>query len=381
MIDLRETVLTNVDLVLDHDIVSGTIVFRGAEITDIDESRSHAQGAVDGDGDLLLPGLVEIHTDALEWHLRPRPQSLWPAAPAVAAHDAMLASCGVTTVLDSLCIGDLGGDGFRPRVLSDAIEAITRIQHSGGTRIDHKLHYRCEVADPRTPELLESLIENPLVALVSLMDHTPGGRQYRDLTDYRSSSVSNGSTATEVDERIERLQARQAEFSAPNWRAVAVIAHARGLPLASHDDATLDDIELAIETGVTISEFPTTEVAAAAARRAGMQTAAGAPNIVRGGSHSGNVAAADLAAQGLLDIITSDYVPYSQLLAPFVLAHMGIARLSDAIAMVSSRPAEALGMFDRGRLEIGRRADLVRVRLHHDVPSVRSVYSAGRRVG
>ena len=298
---------------------------------------------------------------------------------------AMLAASGITTVLDSLCIGDLGGDGFRSDILRKALDAITSAQMSGANRIDHKLHYRCEVADARTPGLFEDLIDNPLLTLVSLMDHTPGGRQYRDLDHYRNSTrpyrTDPGGIDVDIDTHIERLQARQAEHSMPNWERIAKMTTDRGLPLASHDDATLDDIDLAVRSGVTISEFPTSEIAARGARSAGMLTAAGAPNIVRGGSHSGNVAAAHLAGTGVLDIVTSDYVPYSLLHAPFVLASNGVLPLAEAIGLVTGGPARAVHLNDRGRISPGLRADLVRVALRDGVPMVNSVYSAGRRVG
>lgn len=382
MARVTETIITNVDLVLEHALVRGSIVLRDGLIAEVSEDHSQVPHAYDGEGDLLIPGLVEIHTDALEWHLRPRPQSIWPASAAVAGHDAMLASSGITTVLDSLCVGDLGGDGFRADTLVSALEAVTSAQMNGSNRIDHKLHLRCEVADPRTPELFEQHVTNPLLRLVSLMDHTPGGRQYTDLDHYRSNAWGRtGSTAVEVDARIERLQARQAQYAMPNWDHIAAETVRRGLPLASHDDATLEDIELAVRSGVRISEFPTTELAAKAAHAAGMATAAGAPNIVRGGSHSGNVSASHLAGSGLLDIVTSDYVPYSLLHAPFILAANAVMTLPEAIGLVTARPAAAIGLHDRGALVEGRRADVVQVRVHHGVPVIRSVYSAGHRVG
>lgn len=180
-------VLSDVRLVLETEIIRGSIQVVDGLIADLAHGPSHVPGAMDGEGDLLLPGLIEIHTNTLEWHLRPRPQSLWPARPAVVAHDAVLAASGITTVLDSLCVGDLGGDGFRADTLAAAVAAITDAQLSGRLRIDHLLHLRCEVADPRTPGLFDDHAENPLLRLVSLMDHTPGGRQYTDLDGYRRS--------------------------------------------------------------------------------------------------------------------------------------------------------------------------------------------------
>jgi alpha-D-ribose 1-methylphosphonate 5-triphosphate diphosphatase len=375
---MNSVTLRNAKLILDNEIVKGSIHFVEGLIVDIATEELAGiprPGGVDMEGAYVMPGLIEIHTDALEWHLRPRPQSLWPASAAVIGHDAVLASSGITTVLDSLCVGDLGGDGFRADTL------IAYAQISGQFRIDHYLHYRCEVADSRTPGLFDDLCDNPLLRLVSLMDHTPGGRQYTDLDKYVHSARAHGDAAvSDIEAKIARLQQRQAEYALPNWSRIAKLTTDAGLPLASHDDATVEDVALAIRSGVNISEFPTTEIAAHAAKNAGMATAAGAPNIVRGGSHSGNVAAADLAKAGLLDIITSDYVPYSLLHAPFVLSCTGVMPLHEAVKLVTTNPAESVRLHDRGRLAIGMRADVISVQVAKGVPLVRSVYSAGRRV-
>jgi alpha-D-ribose 1-methylphosphonate 5-triphosphate diphosphatase len=392
---MNETVIYNAQVVLRDRVTSGIVMFDEGGIVDITEDVADLDSSlfveagsvsIDAKGAYLLPGLIEIHTDALEWHLRPRPQSLWPAAAAVVGHDAVLAASGITTVLDSLCIGDLGGDGFRADVLLSALEAIELGQRAGAFRSDHFLHLRCEVADPRTPELFDREVTRNMVRLVSLMDHTPGVRQYRDMDVYRGAMMaddaSSGSAAAfdRMNSRIAMLQARRAEFSLPNWKHIAAVACDMGIALASHDDATAEDIALAVASGVSISEFPTTLEAASAAHQAGLLTAAGAPNVVRGGSHSGNVRAADLAGHGVLDMLTSDYVPYSLLHAPFLLAEQGVVALHEAIDMVTGAPAAAVGLNDRGSLEAGKRADLAMVRLAGGVPSVLGVWSAGRRV-
>lgn len=381
-----ETSLINAMLVVDDVMIHGSLRIVEGRIAEISEgstsrSMSTSSNVVDCEGDIVCAGLIEIHTDALEWHLRPRPQSVWPEKAAVVGHDAVLASCGITTVLDSLRVGDLGSDGFRAEILFGALGAIAAVSDAGFLRVDHQLHLRCEVADDRTPGLFDQLSHNPLLRLVSLMDHTPGGRQYTDVDNYRRAVLNGGGSDAEADDKIKRLQDRQANNSLPNWLHIAASACALGVPLASHDDATLDDVALAVRSGVTISEFPTTRLAAAASRNAGLVTAAGAPNIVRGGSHSGNVSAAELAGAELLDIITSDYVPYSLLHAPFFLAHQGILTLPAALALVTSKPAEAVGLNDRGRIAVGKRADLVWVRSAADLPIVRGVFVEGRRVG
>ncbi len=372
--------LTNAWLLIGGEITKGSISFFNGEIYDLHDQVSQLPNAIDCEEDFVLPGLVEVHTDALEAHLRPRQQH-WPSRAAVVAHDAVLAGCGITTVLDSLRIGDLGSDGFRPEGLEAAVDAVAGARRTSSFRVDHLLHLRCEVADPRTPELFDRYVQHPLVRLVSLMDHTPGVRQYTDVQRYIGAVLADGVQRETVESTVARLQARSQEYSSTNWSYIARVVCSLGLPLASHDDATLDDVSLALRTGVTLSEFPTTELAADAATTAGLLVAAGAPNIVRGGSHSGNVSAAELARLGLLDIVTSDYVPYSLLHAPFVLAADHGVSLAKALSFVTSQPAAAVGLRDRGDLAVGKRADLIRVRLVDGVPTVRSVWVGGERVG
>jgi alpha-D-ribose 1-methylphosphonate 5-triphosphate diphosphatase len=388
----------NARIVLEDQVVIGSVIVRDGIICEIGEGEVNARSeagslSINANGDYLIPGLVEIHTDALEWHLRPRPQSNWPAKAAVVAHDAMLATSAITTVLDSLCIGDLGSDGFRSDVLGDALKAIDETKELGALRVDHYIHLRCEVADPRTPALFDQEIERDSVRLVSLMDHTPGIRQYRDVDAYRNSLTTSpntrignsslgGSTSTieSANDQIALLQARRAEHSMPNWRYIASCATAHDVALASHDDASAADISLAVSSGVAIAEFPTTTEAAAAAHANGLVTVAGAPNVVRGGSHSGNVSAAALATEGLLDILSSDYVPYSLLHAPFILHKQGIVSLPKAISMVTSGPARAVGFTDRGTIRVGSRADMALIKLSDWIPTVSAVWSNGKRI-
>jgi alpha-D-ribose 1-methylphosphonate 5-triphosphate diphosphatase len=373
------TTIRNARLVFADRIEDGSIALDETGILEVAVGRNLAPSSTDFDasGCLVLPGLVELHTDALEWHLRPRPEALWPSLAAMIAHDAALASAGVTTVFDSLALGDLGSGSFRTGVLSDALASLDQARDAGALRIDHYVHLRCEVCDPRTPQLFDQHRHRPDVRLVSLMDHTPGGRQYRDVEAYRARLIEDGEH--DAEGRIALLTERADQFSRVNWDMIAELAAESSLVLASHDDATEQDVSLAVRSGAQVCEFPTTKQAATAARRCGLITVAGAPNVVRGGSHNGNVAAHELVQQGLLDVLTSDYVPYSLLYAPFVLAEKGIATLPESIAMVTQRPALAVGLHDRGRLGPGYRADVCVVSVAQGVPTVRAVWSAGLR--
>jgi alpha-D-ribose 1-methylphosphonate 5-triphosphate diphosphatase len=220
-----------------------------------------------------------------------------------------------------------------------------------------------------------------LVRLVSLMDHTPGQRQFASIEKYYEYYQGKfGYSDAEMAAYIEQKTDLNRRFSDANRRALAAMGRARGLPQASHDDGTVAHIQEAIDLGLRIAEFPTTLEAAEAARRHRMDVVAGAPNVVRGGSHSGNISARDLAAAGLLDILSSDYAPVSLLHAVFLL-HQAIGiELPAAAGMVSSQPAAALGLDDRGEIAAGKRADLVRVRIVDAMPVARHVWRAGERV-
>ncbi|WP_234703818.1 alpha-D-ribose 1-methylphosphonate 5-triphosphate diphosphatase [Rhodospirillum centenum] len=372
-------ILGNARLVLADAVVPGSVAVAGGTIAAIDGDRRPPPGALDLEGDLLLPGLVEIHTDNLEKHLTPRPGVVWPAFSAVLAHDAQVAAAGITTVLDALCIGAGPGRDWAG-IAAAAIPGLAAAREAGHLRAEHLLHLRCEVTDPDLPALFEAHAGDPSVRLVSVMDHTPGQRQFTDLTKFRRYQEAFGASAAEVDAAIDQSRERQARHAARHRALLADACRARGIPVASHDDETPEHVAEAKALGFVISEFPTTAAAAAAAREHGMLTVLGAPNVVRGQSHSGNVSALELARAGLLDMLSSDYMPASLMQAVFRLSGDRVIALPAAVAMVSRTPARALGLDDRGEIAPGLRADLVQVRETDHGPVVRRVWRGGRRV-
>jgi alpha-D-ribose 1-methylphosphonate 5-triphosphate diphosphatase len=378
-----ELVLSNARVVLaDRVIEVGWVAATDGLIVEVGEGRApdHAE---DLEGDLLLPGLVELHTDHLEAHYVPRPKVYWDPLAAVVSYDGQLATCGITTVLDSLRIWreeiaeEVDGHA---EILADAIAAA---READLLRVEHFLHLRCEIPTPSVVTETKVLIGRPDVRLISLMDHTPGQRQFRDegkLRDYYRGK-NGGMTDAELDVLFARRIEYQAANAETNHRRIVELARSHGTPMASHDDTTLEHVDEAIRDGVSIAEFPTTVEAAKALHAAGVRVLMGAPNLVRGGSHAGNVATQELARAGALDVLSSDYVPASLLMAGLCLpkAVPGLG-LPEAIRTVTKTPAEAVGLTDRGEIAVGKRADLIRVRVAHDVPAVRCVWRAGRRV-
>jgi alpha-D-ribose 1-methylphosphonate 5-triphosphate diphosphatase len=375
-----ETVLTNARIVLADEIVEGSLLLRDGLIAGIDAGSGRS--GEDMGGDYIIPGLVELHTDHLEGHYAPRPKVRWNPIAAVLAHDAQVATAGITTVLDALRVGmdedaDLTSDDIRKLV--DAIE------DSGAKdrlRADHFLHLRCEVSAPDCLQAFANFDGDERVKLASLMDHAPGQRQFVNLETY-AYYYQRKLKLTDRDFKLfcEKRMSESAKNSGPNRVAISAACNERGIVLASHDDATSGHVDEAIEQGVRVAEFPTTQEAAKASKEAGLGVLMGAPNVMRGASHSGNVSARTLAADGLLDILSSDYIPFSLIQSAFFLGDVveGIS-LPQAVAMVSKNPAEAIGLSDRGVIEQGRRADLVRVRVDDHVPVVRTVWRQGRRV-
>src|SRR5215468_2245853 len=333
----NETVIANARVVLaDRVIEQGWIALADGRIGEIGEGKAPA-GGEDARGDLVMPGLIELHTDHLEAHYVPRPKVFWDPVAAVVSYDGQLATSGITTVLDSLRVWREDGaeevDG-RAGILAAAIAAA---RESDLLRADHFLHLRCEVPMP-------SVVE-------------------------------------EAKELFGRRLAYQQAYAATNMREIVALAQQYKIPLASHDDTTEENVVDAVRDRVAVAEFPTTIEAARGLHRAGIDILMGAPNVVRGGSHSGNIAAVDLAREGLLDILSSDYIPSSLLMGALQLPQdVPAIDLASAVRTVTKTPAEAVGLDDRGEIVIGRRADLIRVHVARDIPVVRSAWREGERV-
>jgi alpha-D-ribose 1-methylphosphonate 5-triphosphate diphosphatase len=372
--------LTNATLVLPDRTLHGTIEVAQGRVAGIHPGSSRVPGAIDCDGDFLVPGVVDLHTDNLERQVLPRSNARWPSRSALLTHDAQCAAAGVTTVFDALCVGDLGFDEDRTQTCTDGIANLDALAPTGLLKAEHFLHLRCEVPAPAMPGLLDRFADHSRVRMVSLMDHTPGIGQYGDLTRYRALRRSDGESEADIERRIGFLQERRERLHARHRRGLIARVAGTNAVLASHDDRTVAEVAANLADGILVSEFPVTEEAAAASRSAGMQVIAGAPNLVRGGSHSGNIAAIDLLRAGLVDALASDYVPCSLIDAAFAIAGRQLLPLPSALALVTSRPAALAGLGDRGALAEGLRADIVRIHLHEGQPIVRSVWRDGERV-
>ncbi len=378
---MTDIAFSNARIVSDHEVIHGTLRVSNGKIVEITAGNTNTADAIDVCGDILIPGLVELHTDNLERHLEPRPKVDWPHAAAILAHDAELASAGITTVFDAMRIGSIHKDnlGYLPYARSVSLE-VMELRAKGALKINHYLHLRAEVCSETLEAEFAEFGPEDRVGLVSLMDHTPGQRQFRDLTALKTYlQKKRGLTDHDFDEHVEHLMTLRGTYGERHEEVTVREAMRLGAVLASHDDTSADHVDISKGYGVRVAEFPTTVEAAQACKTHGISVMMGAPNLIRGGSHSGNVAAHELAERGLLDIISSDYVPYALLSSAFLLADLW-DDLPRAIATVTSTPARSVGFADRGVLKVGLHADIVRIARIEGSPVIRGVWCHGRQV-
>jgi alpha-D-ribose 1-methylphosphonate 5-triphosphate diphosphatase len=373
--------LANAKLVLEDQVLEGALCIEDGVICDLTEGCEVPAGAIDCGGDYLLPGLVELHTDNLERHIEPRPEVGWPHLPALIAHDAELASTGITTVFDALRVGShhrdkTGRAPYARKLVTELLEARAR----GILKISHYIHLRAEICSETLLAEFADFSPEDRIGIVSLMDHTPGQRQFRDLEKLRVYWGKKRSMSdTEFEEHVVLRKGLQKRYGSAHEAGTVAEAARLGAVLASHDDTTAEQVATSQRNGVHFAEFPTTLEAAEACRAHGIAIMMGGPNIVRGASHSGNASAEDLARAGLLDIVSSDYVPASLLLSAFQLAALW-GDMPRAVACVTRNAAQAAGLRDRGVLAPGLRGDVIRVRQVGQVPFLRGVWSAGQQV-
>jgi alpha-D-ribose 1-methylphosphonate 5-triphosphate diphosphatase len=379
---MRETRIFSECIVTPQGTVRGEAVLAGGEILSVEPRASASTQALDWGADMLTPGMIDVHTDNFEKHYQPRPGALWDAYGAALAHDGQCAAAGLTTVFDSLALHGRKDGLNRKDALEPMITAMDTARADDVLRADHFLHLRCEITDPALLDNLEPYVDHPRLKLLSVMDHTPGQRQTANIDRLQERMMANGRSEAEIRDILGgRVMERDASVAASNRRTVVGFAREYGLPLAAHDDATLDHVREAQADGCVMAEFPVTLDAAQASRDCGMWIVMGGPNFVRGGSHSGNLSARQAAEAGLLDIIASDYVPLSMLRSAFLLMDDYGWAPEKALAVVARNPARSVGLTDRGDIAPGQRADLLRVRrAPSGWPAPIEVWREGRRV-
>jgi alpha-D-ribose 1-methylphosphonate 5-triphosphate diphosphatase len=365
----------------DRVVADGCLQVEEGRIVRIQEGPFRGSGQViDAERALLLPGWVDIHSDANEKAIQPRPRATFPVAMALQELDKTLAACGVTTIFHCVAFSN-GQKGLRA-----TREAQSLMQSIAKSR-DHllcstRIHLRYDVTLTEALPIITRLINDGAVDLFSFMDHTPGQGQfatYQAFQDYlgRHHHYTEDEIRAVVDKRI----ADRRNVDEEALHNLAQRCRLRGTPMASHDDDTAHKVARMHAMGVAISEFPVTLEAAQAAKALGLQVAMGAPNLLMGKSTNNNLTAMDVAGAGLLDIVCSDYAPMTLLHAALTLSRAGFMSLPESVACFSLNPARAAGIDqDTGSLTDGKRADMILVDMDGPVPRVLQTFVGGRQV-
>jgi alpha-D-ribose 1-methylphosphonate 5-triphosphate diphosphatase len=362
-----EVLLAHAKIVTGDEIVHGNVQVVNGLIAGIDTASTSLRGAVDLQGDFLLPGLIDVHTDNLEKHAIPRPGVFWEKLSAAIAHDNTIIGAGITTVFDSLCVGALGKPDRR-RALPLMVSGLAAANELGLLRAEHLLHLRCDVTEPNLRGELTPYLHDPSLKFITMLEDS----SRRDPAHFKTTLKRRGLGADAEP---------PASVIAGNREWLAHCCRQRNIVWGNHDDTKDWHIAEGRDLGMLVAEFPVTREAARAARDAGMIIVGGAPNLVAGRSHAGGLSMRELASERMLNILCSDYVPASLLQAAFVLARDPIGMpLAAAVGLVSRAPAELFGLTDRGSIAIGNRADFIHVALKDEVPVVRRVWRNGRRV-
>lgn len=376
-----QTLIKNGTLVLpDRLIEDGWLLIEDERIVALGENATCPQGIageIDAAGDFVLPGLIDLHCDAIEKLVEPRPNVQFDLHVAIGEVDHRLAACGITTEFHALSLDD---SEFGVRSTDFVRRFAQAVQAEPDLVVRHEVHARFELTSENGFEVIKQLIAEREVRLVSLMDHSPGQGQYASeeaFRDYVKRTVNK--TDAELDQLLE-MKRRQAINIPQRIATVTQLAREAKLALATHDDDTAAKVEQWPALGVTMAEFPTTLEAARRAHELGLAVCMGAPNVLRGKSSGGNLSALAAIEAGVTDVLCADYYPAAMLGAAFKLAALHILDLPQAVRLVTLNPAQAVGLADRfGSLEPGKIADLLIVRLNHLAhPKVRQVLVNGR---
>ncbi|WP_241158399.1 alpha-D-ribose 1-methylphosphonate 5-triphosphate diphosphatase [Cohnella candidum] len=367
-------------VVLPHEVIEADVIAEGGRIAAIGSGFARMAEAgdtvLDAEGRWVLPGLVDIHCDAIEKETEPRPNTLFPMAMAFLQFEKKLAGHGITTMLHSLSLG-VGLSLRGEHLVSEMIGLIRSIREERAM-IRHGIHLRYEVSHLTGLPLARRLIEERAIDYLSLMDHAPGIGQYRRPGAFQRYVMKNqGVNLEEVAQIVEELQERRGRIDWHELRSLTAYARERGIAVGSHDDDSRETVDRSLGFHAGISEFPLDLDTARYASDRGMGVCVGAPNVVRGGSHDGNLNAAEAVKEGAAGILCSDYHPASLLQAVFDLERQGVP-LESAAAMASLHPAQAVGRGrDVGSLEPGKAADLIVVRKWKDIPLVAATVVGG----
>jgi len=377
----RSFVLNNARLVTPTGIrEDASLQVENGKITGIGQGAPSGMREIDVQGNYLFPGFVDMHSDAIEKGIEPRPNTFFPVDIAVFELDKKIASCGITTMFHSLSFAEMEV-GLRSN--STAAGIIRQInEFTARLKVHTKIHARFEITDMAAVPYLEGLIQDDLIHLFSFMDHSPGQGQFRDISSYKSYyGPVYGKSDAEMDGIIDRKRRAREEGATGAIERLVSLCKERSISIASHDDDSREKIEWLKEMGVGMTEFPVNIEAVWAAREHGISVCLGSPNVLRGESQARNLSAREAISWGYGDILCSDYAPMTMLHAVLALERLNILPLHEAVNMVSLNPARAVGIADRtGSLEVGKDADILVVDPSEGLPRILSTFVEGKEV-
>ena len=374
----EEAVLEGYDLLIRRDRVAGLV--RTGELDPPDGAE-----VLDANGGYVAPGFIDLHSDYIEHMAAPRPTSLIDFELSLRETEKELIAHGITTMFHSLSLHKSFGYAYKPirepENVHRLIHYISQMHHKKHL-VRHRFHARLEIDNFGALEVLDAYIREKKVQLLSFMDHTPGQGQYRDLEVFRKTVKGYDNMSDEdIDRLIDRHRTKE-KITLDGLKAIADLAREHHITVASHDDDSVEKLELVRSLGARISEFPITLEIARKAKEMGMYTVAGAPNVLLGGSHSGNLSAAEAIRHRCIDILCSDYYPSSMLHAVFKLHRECGMDLAEMFRLVTINPARAVNMDDElGSIREGKKADLIVIEnIESDFPVITAVFVDGKLI-
>ncbi|QOG12349.1 alpha-D-ribose 1-methylphosphonate 5-triphosphate diphosphatase [Arcobacter sp. FWKO B] len=351
-----QTIIRSTNVLINKEFQGADIVIKGEKIISIKPYRT-IDVAIDLGDRRVVPGFVDLHGDAIEKEIEPRPGARFPTSMAVVELDKKLSMAGVTTMYHAIGFNDEElskgrGTGQSKELIEEIYEANKK--HLG---VDNLVHARFEITSETSLATIKQLIIDKKVDMLSIMDHSPGQGQFKTLESWKKYHLS----AYEIEDRDveEYLKSKTSKDKVGIVEDLVSFGLEHNIPVLSHDDDCEEKLNTLKNLGVTFSEFPLSVEVARKAKQMNISTGMGAPNVVRGGSQSGNIAARELIKEGVCDFLCSDYHPASLLMSPYRLKEDVGLSLEKGFAMISSTPARLAGLTDRGEIKEDMLADIV----------------------
>lgn len=392
---MSKTLIYNACVIKKDEILeNAAVLIEGKTIkrifTNEESIDSEADEKIDAKGAYLMPGFIDLHSDNIERVAQPRPQSLIDFNIAIREQEKQLICQGITTMYHSLTIANSGkalASEAKAKMLlrtpenhKKLVEVIKK-HNDGDHLIHHRFHCRYDITNTDGYDMLIEFIKNRDMQLMSFVDHTPGQGQYRDLEFYKKNIMGSEQSDKEKDE-ILQTRMNTARITGKQIEDAAKMAREAGIPMASHDDDSIEKLDYVMENlGVNICEFPIELGVAKEAHNRGLMVVVGANNILMGRSHSNNLSALEAIRNDCADILVSDYFPASLLHAVFKIADEKLLPLYKAVNMTTYNPACAVGISDiTGSIEEGKIADLLVVRKIDTMPVIQTAFVDGVKV-